>query len=153
VGNTLGGASPLILTTKENDMRECSKCKQAKELDQFSKSTTNKWCKACANAYHKDRRSKDPEFNAYKNQNKKDRRKEIRAKVTEYLKSHPCVDCSESDYVVLQFDHLRDKKFVISDAITKCYSMEKIFQEIEKCEVRCANCHIRKTAKDFKWYE
>ena len=27
-----------------------------------------------------------------------------------------------------------------------------ILKEIEKCEIRCSNCHRKKTAKDFNWY-
>ena len=33
------------------------------------------------------------------------------------------------------------------------YSSEKIKKEIEKCDVRCANCHIKKTIKQLKWYK
>lgn len=135
-------------------MRECPSCKKEKNEDEFSKSTRAKECKACINKYQKSRRDKNKVlFNSKKNKQVKDRRKEIRSKVIEYLNTHPCVDCGESNHVVLQFDHLRDKEFVISEAISKGYSIERIFSEIEKCEVRCANCHIKKTAKDFNWYK
>lgn len=28
----------------------------------------------------------------------------------------------------------------------------RVWEEIQKCEVRCANCHRRRTAKQFGWY-
>lgn len=31
-------------------------------------------------------------------------------------------------------------------------SWEKVKTEIAKCEIRCANCHAVKTAKQFGWY-
>ena len=55
----------------------------------------------------------------------------------------------------LEFDH-NDKvsKFkAVSSLIRARYSLEKIKVEINKCEVRCANCHRRKTAKEFKWFK
>ena len=71
-----------------------------------------------------------------------------------YFKSHPCADCGEKDPVVLQFDHrdAQDKKFNISTMLSKEKTWEFLLEEINKCNVRCANCHIRKTAKQLNWY-
>ena len=72
--------------------------------------------------------------------------------VFEYLKAHPCVDCGESDPVVLHFDHVRGVKMMtISAAITRG-TLAALFQEIDKCEVRCANCHLRRHAIEKKFY-
>jgi hypothetical protein len=32
------------------------------------------------------------------------------------------------------------------------YSIARIKEEIEKCDVRCANCHTRRTAHQFGWW-
>lgn len=73
--------------------------------------------------------------------------------VYDYLKTHPCVDCGESDIIVLQFDHNDDVNKVgsISKLIRKRMSQASLVQEIQKCTVRCANCHTRRTAKQFNW--
>ena len=70
----------------------------------------------------------------------------------EYLGQHPCVDCGENDIVVLEFDHQRDKLLAVSVLCREGYSLDKVKQEIAKCEVVCANCHRRRTAKQFGWY-
>lgn len=72
-------------------------------------------------------------------------RERIRAFITAHLKTNPCVDCGEANIIVLEFDHIRDKDFNLSDAARKGVSMKKLKDEIAKCEVRCANCHRRKT--------
>ena len=64
----------------------------------------------------------------------------------EYFKAHPCCDCGETDPVVLEFDHLRDKAFEITAKLVT-YRWQRILDEIDKCEVVCANCHRRRTAK------
>jgi len=67
--------------------------------------------------------------------------------VNKYLSENNCVDCGESDPIVLEFDHVRgEKSFNISDMVRKTgHSLVKIKEEIEKCDVRCANCHRRAT--------
>ncbi len=67
-----------------------------------------------------------------------------------YLLSHACVDCGETDILVLEFDH-RDRKMKdgeISHIIQNGASLERVIKEIEKCDVRCSNCHRRKTEKE-----
>jgi hypothetical protein len=65
-----------------------------------------------------------------------------------------CIDCGENDPIVLEFDHIgNDKIMNISEMVHRGKSLSVINKEIAKCEVRCANCHRRKTAKDFEWYK
>jgi 5-methylcytosine-specific restriction endonuclease McrA len=73
-------------------------------------------------------------------------RRERTLYLIEYFKSHPCVDCGEVDPVVLEFDHLRDKSFAIGPEISR-RAWKSILEEMEKCEVVCANCHRRRTAR------
>jgi hypothetical protein len=59
-----------------------------------------------------------------------------------YLKNHPCIDCGNSDLRVLDFDHVRGEKVEdVSHAVRNNWSIIKIQKEIDKCEVRCSNCH------------
>lgn len=52
-----------------------------------------------------------------------------------------CVDCGfDSHSEALDFDHVRGEKIKgVSQMHTK--SLENLFDEIAKCDVRCANCH------------
>ena len=58
-----------------------------------------------------------------------------------------CVDCGNADIRVQEFDHLpeHEKRFGISRAIRGSVSTEKLIEEIKKCEVVCANCHVIRT--------
>ena len=67
--------------------------------------------------------------------------------VFHYLSSHPCVDCPEGDPVCLDFDHVRGtKQNPISRMVFMGMSVAAIQKEIEKCEVRCSNCHRKRHA-------
>lgn len=76
-----------------------------------------------------------------------------RAYVMDYLCTNPCVDCGEVDPIVLEFDHQRDKRYNISKLITNNCSLKRLVLEIDKCQVRCANCHRRKTASTYGNYK
>lgn len=78
---------------------------------------------------------------------------EINEKLYDYLLTHPCIDCGENDPIVLEFDHVRGKKlYNISSLSWRLCSWKLMLNEIAKCEIRCANCHRRKTAKSFNWF-
>ncbi len=69
-----------------------------------------------------------------------------------YLATHPCVDCGERDVVCLEFDHVSGEKVRNIANMIGEYSWTTIEAEIAKCEVRCANCHRRKTAKQHGYW-
>lgn len=74
--------------------------------------------------------------------NNKLARERNREYIKDYLLSHSCVDCGNSNIIVLEFDHITDNKnYNISDMSQRAYSINAIKKEINKCEVRCANCH------------
>jgi hypothetical protein len=60
------------------------------------------------------------------------------------LRAASCVDCGEDDPVVLDFDHRGDKDDEIAKLANSC-GLARLEREIAKCDVRCANCHRRKT--------
>ena len=63
------------------------------------------------------------------------------------------MDCGETDPVILEFDHVRGQKVgSLSNMAFRQFSLAKLDAEIAKCEVRCANCHKRKTAREQGWY-
>lgn len=79
------------------------------------------------------------------------------AKIKQYLWDYKteqgCADCTEVDPVVMEFDHIGNKSFTVSNFAAKGKTLEKVKQELEKCEVVCANCHRRRTAKRGNWHK
>ena len=78
-------------------------------------------------------------------QRQRDRRNKNRKFIQEYKQANPCVDCGENyPYYVMDFDHLRDKSFGIG-SMAPALTREALKEEIEKCELVCANCHRFRT--------
>jgi hypothetical protein len=136
----------------------CCKCERKRRIDKFSyRNKENKilmsWCKDCVKTYDKKRYRDDIGGQRKRSKLKRQAtKKRNRKNIWKYLKNNPCVDCGETDPVVLTFDHISNKEFNIS-CVVGSYSWDRILKEIHKCEVRCANCHMRKTAKDYNWYK
>ena len=134
-------------------------CARVLPLSEFPvRSTTtsspSSYCWECQRAYSREhyRRNK-VRHNERRYANQLRYKAENRKNVFEYLLAHSCVDCGESDPLVLEFDHVRgEKSGNISVMVASGLSWGRIRREIEKCDVRCANCHRRKTARDFKWF-
>jgi hypothetical protein len=71
----------------------------------------------------------------------------IRQFIEQYKKENSlCKDCGISyPPHILDFDHIRDKRFGITQASRDNISMTKILEEIAKCEIVCSNCHRHRT--------
>ena len=72
--------------------------------------------------------------------------------VWDYLSTHPCGACGESNPVVLEFHHESHKEKPISVMVNGGYPISKIDAEISKCIVLCANCHRKVTMKERGWF-
>jgi len=84
---------------------------------------------------------------------KKKQRKAYRARarafVIDYKCSHLCTDCGESfPFYCLDFDHVRGRKeFELRRAGDDIINIDKLKEEIAKCDVVCKNCHATRTFK------
>lgn len=72
-------------------------------------------------------------------------RQDFKIRLQNIKQSRGCADCSENNPIVLDFDHIRDKKYNISRMVHDGFSWKAILKEIEKCEVVCSNCHRLRT--------
>lgn len=139
------------------DNKQCSKCSLIKPLTEFRKQSSSSdghqtQCKTC---------HRELEKNHYRSSDK--RRTSVRNRATaatnrnhDYvlgvLNESRCVGCGESDSMVLTFDHRYGQKlFNICDGVRNGVSLSNLQKEIAKCEVLCANCHIRKSARELGW--
>jgi hypothetical protein len=132
--------------TVEPAAKRCSTCKQDKPLEAFNRLTKapdgrQYSCRECNRRYHETNKQR---HNAQIRERSRRLRSEIREWIRGYLSTHPCVDCGETDPVVLEFDHLRDKVRNVSGLVTRD-NLRAVQREIAKCEVVCANCHRRRT--------
>jgi hypothetical protein len=67
--------------------------------------------------------------------------------VIDYLGRTGCVDCSERNVIVLDFDHVGTKGACVLTLALNEHSLASIEREIANCQVRCANCHRRRTIR------
>lgn len=128
---------------------KCTKC--GTEVSRFQ--TGTRWCKLCHQAYNREHYLNNKQY--YKDKAAK-RNISIKAQsrefVKQYLREHPCIDCGSTDIEVLQFDH-RDPSLKTGEVSTfLTYSTDRLMKEINKCDVRCANCHVKRTRRQFGWW-
>lgn len=131
-------------------MKTCNTCKELKPLEDFQKRATNKdgrtgKCKLCKRKYDNEHYASHPQRRVEIRESNSKRVKIIQDWIRDYLAINHCVDCGESDLIVLEFDHRGNKEFNVS-SMMRGHSLENVKKEVAKCDVRCANCHRRKTA-------
>jgi hypothetical protein len=138
-------------------MKECRRCGLLKPPEEFSARRYKKqpWCKECNRAYAQQYyQANKPKLKAELIKLRTERQKQNEQFILDYLAAHPCVDCGETDPVVLEFDHVRGvKRDIISTLVRLGYTHKTLIAEIEKCDVVCANCHRRRTAQIGNFYK
>lgn len=108
-------------------------------------------CKVCKRAVQKRWYLKNRARHvANVNQRQRATEAEIIKRIIAHLRDHPCVDCGETNPVLLEFDHVRGHKVnSVCNLMRRGSSWKKIQVEIQKCDVRCCRCHRLKTAQQF----
>lgn len=77
----------------------------------------------------------------------------LREYVWNYLSTHPCIGCGETDPAALEFHHVHGEKTKeVSNILKNGAALTTLITEIEKCDVLCANCHRKLAAKEQGWY-
>ena len=136
----------------------CSRCRTYKPFGNFAfsdlKAGSRQYtCRACHAAYRRAHYlANKPDYIGRAIVQVRGRREQNRREIYAYLQAHPCVDCRERDVLVLEFDHRDpDLKWKAVAVLAQTRRWARVLGEIEKCDVRCVNCHRRKTARQFGW--
>ena len=139
--------------------RTCTKCFLQKPIEDFpwkykALGKRHTVCKECtakrSNEWYQDNRDSHIQ-NVLENKNAD--RERARRFVADYLSTHPCVDCGESNPVVLEFDHIKGKDANVARLNADRATLDRIMREIALTEVRCANGYRKKTAKERGWFK
>ena len=133
-------------------VRVCARCHSEKPIEAFPikdkvRGTRRAYCLPCCRDYGREHYAKNRAAYLARTKTRNARvRPDRRAFISEYLSMHPCVDCGITDPVVLEFDH-RDPATKTADVckLIPGASLINLQTEIAKCDVRCGNCHRRKT--------
>ncbi|MBV9322991.1 MAG: hypothetical protein JO352_04290 [Chloroflexi bacterium] len=72
-------------------------------------------------------------------------------RVRALLRSSACADCGTNDFAVLEFDHREpaNKSSNVGELLTGSWTV--VAGEIAKCDIVCANCHRKRTARHYGW--
>ena len=136
-------------------MKTCTRCGQEKPPSYFAvkgkyknrETKRQSWCKECNRSYQRQHYLDNRETYIKNATSYTKKMREIAFEFTRQLKENtPCKDCNKSfHFSAMDFDHLEDKSFSIGDACSNGYSIERIKEEIAKCEIVCSNCHRIRT--------
>jgi len=137
------------------ERQRCNHCGEIKPINSFNwrwvkKEIRQRTCRSCQKQQQRRWYEQNKEIhktNVYRK--KKKRIEDARRFIWDFLRRNPCIDCGERDPYVLEFDHVSGrKKAEVTKMVQDGYALKTIQAEIEKCVIRCANCHKKKTYKD-----
>lgn len=131
-------------------MRTCRVCGLEKEDDLFMLRDSKRkgLCAECKKQYNRVWYLKNKEKHKKRTIDNGKRYRSERTEFLRELKDADCADCGvRYDHFVMQFDHVpeRGKKNFTIGAVCSWMPIEKLKEEILKCDVVCANCHAIRT--------
>lgn len=131
---------------KEASEKTCKMCGEIKPISDFRWHQKDKlrrypYCSQCDPKY------RASFYNAEADKKSKYKQFAKLRKVVEQNKQKPCADCGiQYPYYVMDYDHIDpSNKTAKVSAMVYAGSMPLLLDEIEKCEVVCANCHRIRT--------
>jgi L-lysine 2,3-aminomutase len=135
-------------------LKKCSGCLIEKSIERFSKNKSKKdglqtICKDCRKVYWNNHYKNNKQYYIDKAATRK---KQIKHDFWNWLSTQSCTDCGISDIRVLEFDHrLREEKEYNIAYLVGRGQDKYLLEEIQKCDIVCANCHRIRTSKQFDW--
>lgn len=136
------------------DCKVCLRCGNEKNIEDFPfknkrKNIRHSTCKECWKIIRKKSYNENKKTTLERNKRNRIKNREW---YNEYKKTLKCNRCPENHPACLEFHHedSNEKEFNVSELIGSTYSVEKIMEEIEKCEVLCSNCHRKHHHKKRK---
>jgi hypothetical protein len=140
--------------------KKCNHCGEWKDENEFnwrykSLGVRNKACRDCQHAFNKAYYEGDAKERHLKQVRERTNaaREVARKFIIQYLLMHPCEKCGERDPIVLEFHHVGEKDLTITRMVSGGWSIKRIQQEIDKCQVLCANCHRKVTVEERGWFK
>jgi hypothetical protein len=125
-------------------MKYCPNCKISKPLTEFGKHKNRydglqQYCRPCKNLKSKLFHLADPSKTKIRRVSAK---QQIRDEISLFKQSQGCCMCNETNPSCLDFHHVESEKkeHSISDLLHN-NSRNKLFLELEKCLIMCANHH------------
>jgi hypothetical protein len=122
--------------------KKCTKCGELKDEETgfFRNKKANlkgirSECKECQR-----KRQVEYRTTAFAQQQKKNQRRKLKLSILAELGVTNCTRCAEDHWACLEFHHVGDKKFNISEFYHRM-DRSSVLEEARKCIVLCANCH------------
>jgi hypothetical protein len=129
-------------------MKECPRCHTTFEL---GSQPSQRFCSELCRLRDKRRRGPVRRASSNKRAQKRKRSRFLRQVVHDIKAWAGCKHCPENHPACLQFHHRepKDKLFSIAHAITHGgIGLKRLLEEIVKCDVVCANCHLKHHAEN-----
>lgn len=140
---------------QENDIF-CFNCRTTKPIIDFPFNgfKIKKTCNDCYKSLY----GNAEEIRIKKNKKIKEKtllnRNKCRTFIANLLSKNKCMDCGETNPLTLDFDH-RDPKTKIGSICELVASGREqiLITEVEKCDIVCSNCHMKRTIKQFNHWK